>query len=195
MSELEHGISLQSLETIPPSISYQIRESVKAKYLRISVSYDGRVVVTKPKSISLAALESLVKQKMHWIIKKLTFFTQLPRIPIRRSTRAEYRTYCESARVLVYSRIEKFNATYGFSIRRISIRNQKTRWGSCSKKGNLNFNYRIVHLPPELVDYIVVHELCHLAELNHSKRFWQLVSKVIPDHNYLKLKLRRTLLA
>ncbi len=67
------------------------------------------------------------------------------------------------------------------SVNRISIRSQKTRWGSCSSKGNLNFNWRLVMAPAEILDYVVVHELCHLAYLNHSGQFWQLVSSILPD--------------
>lgn len=88
----------------------------------------------------------------------------------------------EAARKLVHDRLAHFNVAYGFEYNRVSIKNQKTMWGSCSKKGNLNFNYRLALIPPELADYVIVHELCHLQELNHSKRFWSLVARTIPDY-------------
>lgn len=70
------------------------------------------------------------------------------------------------------------NVQYG----RITIRNQKTRWGSCSSKGNLNFNCLLMLAPDEVVDYVVIHELCHLIEMNHSKAFWKQVEQVMPDY-------------
>lgn len=79
-------------------------------------------------------------------------------------------------RVRHYS--EKLNVTYG----RITIRNQRSRWGSCSSKGNLNFNCLLMLAPPEVADYVVVHELCHRMEMNHSRRFWALVASAMPDY-------------
>lgn len=79
-------------------------------------------------------------------------------------------------RVAYYA--EQIGVTYG----RITIRNQKTRWGSCSSKGNLNFNCLLMLTPPEIVDYVVVHELCHRKEMNHSKAFWSEVEKVLPNY-------------
>jgi len=96
----------------------------------------------------------------------------------------------EYARRFVYIRIGELNAGYNFSFNRIAIRNQKTRWGSCSKQKNLNFNYRVALLPAHLADYIIVHGLCHLQELNHSTNFWALVSRVIPNHQDLRRELR-----
>jgi predicted metal-dependent hydrolase len=98
----------------------------------------------------------------------------------------------EEARRFVENRIDYFNNFYNFEINRIAIKNQSTRWGSCSSKGNLNFNYKIIYLRPVLADYLLVHELCHLGELNHSKRFWDLVSKTIPDYVKINKELRRT---
>jgi len=92
----------------------------------------------------------------------------------------------------VENRIRCFNSTYNFKINRIAIKNQTTRWGSCSSKRNLNFNYKIIYLRPVLADYLIVHELCHLGELNHSKMFWALVAKTMPDYVIINKELRRT---
>ncbi len=98
----------------------------------------------------------------------------------------------EQAMNLVESIIKRFNSFYNFKINRVAIKNTKRRWGSCSSKGNLNFNYKIIYLKPHLADCLIVHELCHLGELNHSKRFWALVSQTIPNYAKINLELRKT---
>ena len=107
-----------------------------------------------------------------------------------RKSKRQYLKYKEAARTLAKSRIEFYNKLYRFKISRIAIKNSKTRWGSASKKGNLNFNYKIVLLPSTLADYVIVHELCHLGEFNHSVRFWKLVSLAIPNWRTIKRKFK-----
>ena len=107
-----------------------------------------------------------------------------------RRNRRQYLRTREHARSLVQERIRHFNAHYGFRVGRIFIKNHKSRWGSCSEKGNLNFNYKIALLPVELADYIIVHELCHLREMNHSPSFWRLVEEIMPDHQVRRRALR-----
>jgi len=96
--------------------------------------------------------------------------------------RKQYEDNKESARVLVHERLLYWNQFYNYRYHRVAIRNTRSRWGSCSSKGNLNFNYRILFLPPELQDYLIVHELCHLEEMNHAPQFWQLVERHIPEY-------------
>ncbi|MBU1255714.1 M48 family metallopeptidase [Patescibacteria group bacterium] len=103
---------------------------------------------------------------------------------------AQYLKYKEKSRRFIYERIDYYNQFYNFKINRISVRNQRTRWGSCSGKGNLNFNYRILLLPQYLADYIIVHELCHLKEMNHSFKFWNLVVQVFPNYLEINKELR-----
>jgi len=107
-----------------------------------------------------------------------------------RRNRKAFLKYKEKAIRLVKEKLEVFNKIYRFRYSRVAIRNTKSRWGSCSKKGNLNFNYRIVFLPTELADYLIVHELCHLGKFNHSQKFWNLVSRAIPDYEKLRKELK-----
>ncbi len=121
------------------------------------------------------------------------------RIVRRRSVRrprgkvatATYERHKEAARALVHRKLNEFNRHYGFTYHRVAIRDQHSRWGSCSKKGNLNFNYRLALLPERLVDAIIVHELCHLKEFNHGPRFWALMAETIPDHKVRKAELNK----
>ena len=92
--------------------------------------------------------------------------------------------------MLVRERLAFFNSHYNFKFGKIAIRNQKSRWGSCSKRGNLNFNYKVALIKPQLADYIIVHELCHVAEFNHAKSFWDLVFETIPDWHTLRRELK-----
>lgn len=91
----------------------------------------------------------------------------------------------------MHARLSHFNQFYGFEVHRVFIKNHHSRWGSASMLGNLNFNYKILILSPELQDYVVVHELCHLKEFNHSSEFWALVGEQIPHYQELRHELRK----
>jgi len=101
-----------------------------------------------------------------------------------------YAEHKEAARQLCRSRLEHFNQHYNLSYNRLSIKNTRSRWGSCSSKRNLNFNYRIIFLAAELQDYLIVHELCHLAQMNHGSSFWDLVAEQVPDYKRCIVQLR-----
>jgi predicted metal-dependent hydrolase len=89
-------------------------------------------------------------------------------------------------------RAYQFAGKYGFIINKVTVRNQKTRWGSCSARGNLSFNYNLVQYKKEIIDYVIVHELCHRKEMNHSKKFWLLVEKICPDYKILRKELKKS---
>lgn len=169
---------------------YTIRKSKRAKYLRLAVYPDGRVVLTVPHWLGGGVIERFFAERAEWVREKLEFFRSAPRTKQPRS-REDYRARKGEARALVEGRIAHYAACYGLTVRAISIRQQKTRWGSCSRRGNISINYRILDLPSELQDYLVVHELCHLREMNHSPRFWALVAETIPDYREQKYALRQ----
>ncbi|MBD3363033.1 DUF45 domain-containing protein [Candidatus Dojkabacteria bacterium] len=100
------------------------------------------------------------------------------------------KTFKKYFRNLVQEAVEEYNSIYQFKYNRIAIKNNKTNWGSCSSKKNLNFTWRLIFAPLDIIDYVVVHELCHLKEQNHSKKFWKLVSKAIPDYKTRKKWLK-----
>ncbi|MFH0838148.1 MAG: SprT family zinc-dependent metalloprotease [Patescibacteria group bacterium] len=94
--------------------------------------------------------------------------------------------YKKKAEEVIHDRLQFFNEHYGLKYNRVTFRNQKTRWGSCSSAKNLNFNWRLIMAPIEIIDYVVVHELCHLKHMNHSADFWKLVAETIPNHKELR---------
>ena len=98
--------------------------------------------------------------------------------------------YRKEARVRIESRVAYYHTITGGNYTSVTIRDQKTRWGSCSSRGTLSFNYRLIYAPPEILDYVVVHELCHLTHMNHSRDFWNMVGSVMPEYKTYRKWLR-----
>lgn len=169
---------------------YTLRKSKRSKHLRLRIYGDGRVVMTAPWWLSGRVIEKFFKDKSEWIREKLDGLKRV-RPQASKFTREDYLARKEEARVLVEERIAHYNAIYGFPLNRISIRHQKTRWGSCSSRKNISINYKIIYLPQAMQDYLIVHELCHLRELNHSPKFWALVAQTVPDYREVKRALRQ----
>lgn len=134
--------------------------------------------------------EVFLRSREAWIKERLATLPDDPDDLLLRGSEEEYRERSEEARILIERRLAYFQPLYGVIWQRISVRNQKTRWGSCSRGGNLSFNYRLVHLPERLSDYVIVHELCHLLAFDHSPRFWALVERTFPDYRELRSMLR-----
>jgi predicted metal-dependent hydrolase len=171
-------------------IPYSIKLSRRARRMRISVGCESGVVVTLPWGFNSILADKFVYEKQLWILKSLNYLERFKGRVFIKSNHREYLNRKREALALAQSKVLHWNRIYGFEYKQVSVKNQKTRWGSCSKKGNLNFNYKIVHLPEYLTDYLVVHELCHLKEFNHSKRFWEMVGQEIPDYKKLRRELR-----
>ena len=166
------------------SFKYEIKISARSRHVRISVYPDGRVVVTKPDIVPVAKAMEFAQSKSDWIEKKIDFQKNRKFIPLINAASKS------DALAFVKSRIEFYNQHYKFDFGRVSIKNHKGRWGSCSDRKNLNFNYRITQLTPNQADYIIVHELCHLNQMNHSAKFWALVAETIPDFRAIKQELK-----
>ncbi len=163
-------------------IDYEYKISSRASRLRLSVFFDGRVSVVAPAGMNEDRVRRFVDFHSAWIYKRLEKFKRSPIKFLTKSGKREFFKYRGLALKIAQERLEYFNVIYSLKFNRITIRNQKSRWGSCSRRGNLSFNYKIALLPDSLLDYVIVHEICHLAQMNHSKKFWDLVSVAIPNY-------------
>ncbi len=171
-------------------ISYQLKRSKRAKRMRLAVYCDGAIVVTSPFGIEQSIIEKFISDKKQWVLEKIRFFKSVDIKAVRTFSHKDYIENKDKALALVNERVRFYNKEYGFSFNKIFIKNQKTRWGSCSRKQNLNLNYKIVFLPQKQRDYIIVHEMCHLKEFNHSRKFWALVEKTFPKYSDIRKELR-----
>ncbi len=180
----------KQIELQNKKVDYTLKTSQRAKRMRLTIYCGGSLVVTRPRGLSENIVERFIQQKSAWVLSKLAYFKQFEG-KVFKDTRKEYLAHRDKALDLALSRIKHFNRIYNFEFNKISVRSQKTRWGSCSKKGNLNFNYKILFLPEGIADYIIVHELCHLKEFNHSQKFWNLVALALPDYAGARKHLRK----
>ncbi|MCR4325328.1 MAG: M48 family metallopeptidase [Patescibacteria group bacterium] len=169
-------------------IEYTVRGNPRARRITLTVRRDGSVRVTKPKRATLADTARFVRESSQWIERMKRRFESVRNTSSVEPSKTEYKKYKKEALLFVQSSIRHMRAPFHG---KIFIRNQKSRWGSCSHNGNLSFNYRILFLPPYLAAYVVVHELCHLREMNHSRAFWSLVAKEIPDYASRRKALRQ----
>ena len=168
------------------NVPYQIIKSDR-KTIAIQIKPDGRVVVRCPKRMRIEDARRFAESKADWIEKHLA---RRPPQDVAKYTPKEIEQLREQARKLVTERVRYYAPIIGVTYGQIAIRTQHTRWGSCSSKGNLNFNCLLAHVPPEVLDYVVVHELCHRKELNHSDRFWNEVRQIIPIYKVQKKWLK-----
>ena len=160
------------------NVPYEIIKSDR-KTIAIQITPDGQVVVRCPKRMRIEEARRFVESKADWIEKHLE--NRQPQNVVKYTYR-EIEQLREQARKLIAERVKHFAPIVGVTYGQIAIRTQHTRWGSCSSKGNLNFNCLLALVPPEVLDYVVVHELCHRKELNHSARFWNEVERILPDY-------------
>lgn len=165
------------------SISIQIKEN-----LSIQVRAP---LYTNPKQV-----DAFIEQHKDWIYDKWVALQS--RLPIKeilspaqeKHVKTLENKFRKAAKNYIPYRVEYFHKFTGGNYTSITIRDQKSRWGSCSSKGTLSFNYRLMMAPSHILDYVVVHELCHLTHLNHSKEFWAMVGSIIPDYKECKKWLK-----
>ena len=171
----------------PYEIIYSDRKS-----LAIQITAQATVRIRAPRNCPDSVIERFLTQKQNWILKHLESASrQLAQAsekpPLSEQDR---KRYIALARDIFTRKTEYYARIMGVTYGRISIREQKTRWGSCSSAGNLNYNWRLIFAPEKVVDYIVVHELAHRLEMNHSKAFYNIVESVLPDYQSAQQWLR-----
>ena len=169
-------------------ITYQWIHS-RRKTIAIQIDREGQVIVRTPYGITKRQVEEFLDEKKDWILqtRQRVEKRKTEQIPISEEVRREG---IERAKRIFPERTAYFAKRMGVDYGRITIREQKTRWGSCNSKGNLNFNWKLVLLDPELLDYVVVHELAHRREMNHSAAFWKVVEVELPDYRERRARLK-----
>lgn len=165
--------------------SYEIIYSNR-KTLAIQINTSGQVIVRAPSKTSVSGIDTFLTEKEDWILKHLERISTAQHSETTALPESVRKRYIKNARYVFAQKTAYYasmlNVTYG----RISIREQKTRWGSCSSKGNLNFNWRLILAPEFVINYVVVHELAHRKEMNHSKAFYSIVESALPDYKLAK---------
>ena len=164
------------------------------KTVSLELKRDGTFLLRSPRSTDDAFLTRFLAGREDWLRSHLKKQSALREknadLPAEKLTADEIRKLADEALRDLPPRAARFAPLVGVTYGRITIRNQKTRWGSCSSAGNLNFNCLLMLTPPEVRDYVVIHELCHRLEMNHSPRFWAHVARVCPDHRALRRWLK-----
>ena len=177
---------------IPVEVLYSRRIT-----LGLEIKADGRVCARMPRGIPSQAVMDFIKERQDWIVQKWFLMEEKRRIREQRplpdyvahpELEAAYR---KRARTQLEARAAYYAGLMGVTYNRIAIRAARTRWGSCSAKGNLNFNWKLALMPEEILDYLVVHELAHRVEMNHSPAFWAVVAEEIPDYKTRREWLRQ----
>ncbi len=161
------------------------------KTIAVQITADGHVIVRSPRFVSRRQVEQVLSEKSRWIKEQ--------REKLCKACEKQYIITDEMrhrginiAKKQIPERVSFFAGIMGVTYGRITIREQKTRWGSCSNRGNLNFNWKLMLMPEGVLDYVVVHELAHRIEMNHSNAFWKIVEQVLPDYRERKALLSRS---
>lgn len=193
-----HGaVQIHDVGQTPGAVQAHGIEIIRSsrKSMSLEIRPDLKILVRAPYGLPQQQIQKFVAEKEDWIEKHLEIMRarqeeKKNRPPVPKMTMEEIHKLAQEALLVIPRRAAYFAPVVGVSYGRITIRNQRSRWGSCSAKGNLNFNCLLMKTPPEVIDYVVVHELCHRKEMNHSPRFWAEVEKVLPDYRKAKKWLK-----
>jgi predicted metal-dependent hydrolase len=159
------------------------------KTMALQLKPDGTPLVRAPRRTSRRCVERFLREHWDWVERQREKQAAQPRA--EQMDEAALAALKKQARPVFLARTAYFAPLVGVRVGRISVRSQRSKWGSCSSKGNLNFNCLLLLAPPAVLDYVVVHELCHRLELNHSPRFWAELRRVLPDYEAARRWLRQ----
>lgn len=167
-----------------------VLERAKRKTLAIQVTQDIQLQIKAPLRTSEREIYRFLQQKQFWIYKQAKREMANADRRVERSEE-ELQRLREQARFVLTVKTNEYAKQLGVSFHKIRIGNQRTRWGSCSSKGTISYNWKLVLMPELIMDYVVIHELCHLVEMNHSKRFWDLVESMMPNYAECRAWLKK----
>lgn len=156
----------------------------KRRTLSVEITPQATVVVRAPYGMPNAKIRQFLTERSGWIEKHIEKMRAAlaERPPVEPLSYRQLKELAEQALTVIPPKVAGYAEILGVDYGRITVRNQKTRWGSCSGKGNLNFNCLLMLAPEDVLDYVIVHELAHRKEMNHSRRFWNIVAEVVPDY-------------
>ena len=169
-------------------MEYELIRS-RRRTLALQLKPDGTLQVRAPLHLPKRQIEAFLLEQRDWIERRQQRLAALPKAEML--SEEELAELKKRARRVFLARAAYFAPVVGVSYSRITVRSQRTKWGSCSAKGGLNFNCLLLLAPTEVLDYVVVHELCHRLEMNHSPRFWAEVERVLPDYAAARKWLRQ----
>jgi len=168
---------------IPSIGNVTIERSKRAKYMNISIKSTVKIRVAVPFGISFNEAELFARSKTEWIQKKI--------LKISKSRNILKEVNMNHARIQLKNRINFLSEKHNFKYNKLFIKNQKTRWGSCSEKNNINLNAKLLNLPQELIDYVILHELVHTKVKNHSIQFWLTLESYMNDSKKYDKELKK----
>jgi len=168
-------------------VRYVLKTSLRSRSIRLTALRGEGFVVTRPRGVPKEFVERFLLAQKKWILAKMKFSTLAqPHVP----TKHRYKEKRDEALCIIEAYVDFWNSHYKLDVAGVYVRNQKTRWGSCSRRKNLTFNFQVAYLPEGLREYVIVHELCHMLEFNHSKAFWARVAEALPDYAVRRRELR-----
>ena len=154
----------------------------------VEIKPDLKISVRAPKYLPDLEIRRFVQEKSDWISRKYEEMLGKKQIAEKLAQNKKsydditVQYYKKRARKIMIEKVSELEKQMGVKVNQVSIRQQKTRWGSCSSKGNVSFNWKLILMPPNILEYVIVHELAHLKEMNHSSNFWKEVENILPDY-------------